>query len=84
MGGSLALWTALRHPASRGLVLVNPATQPQPADVREMIGDMLADGMEVVPGIGSDIADPGVAEIAYDGTPLAPLISLLDDGVWRR
>ena len=65
----------------RGLVLVNPVTEPQPVDVREMLGELLADGMAVVPGIGSDIAEPGVVEIAYPETPLAPLISLLDDGI---
>lgn len=81
MGGSLALWTALRHPDVLGLVLVNPATQPQAAEVRTMIGEMLADGTAVAPGIGSDIADPDAVEIAYDGTPLAPLISFLDDGL---
>jgi carboxylesterase len=81
MGGSLALWTALRHHDVLGLVLVNPATQPQADEVRTMIGDMLADGMAVVPGIGSDIADPDAVEIAYDGTPLPPLISFLDDGL---
>ena len=81
MGGSLALWTALGHADVLGLVLVNPATQPQPPEVRTMIGDMLADGMTVVPGIGSDIADPDAVEIAYPGTPLPPLISFLDDGL---
>jgi carboxylesterase len=81
MGGSLALWTALHRPGVRGLVLVNPLTQPQPDDVREMIGELLADGTDVVPGIGSDIAEPGVTEISYPVTPLAPLISLLDDGL---
>jgi carboxylesterase len=81
MGGSLALWTALSEPGVRGLVLVNPLTEPQPADVRQMIGDLLADGTAVAPGIGSDIAEPGVVEISYPGTPLAPLISLLDDGL---
>ncbi len=81
MGGSLGLWSALQHPAIRGLVLVNPLTEPQPADVREMIADLLATGTDVAPGIGSDIAKPGVTEVAYDGTPLAPLISLLDDGL---
>jgi carboxylesterase len=81
MGGSLALWTALHRPLIRGLVLINPLTEPQPAELRQMIGDLLAVGTEVVPGIGSDIARPGVTEIAYAETPLAPLISLLDDGV---
>ena len=81
MGGSLALWAALGRPDVLGLVLVNPATQPQPEEVRTMIGDLLADGMAIVPGVGSDIADPDATEIAYDGTPLAPLISFLDDGL---
>lgn len=81
MGGSLALWTALNHSEVLGLVLVNPATQPQADDVRAMIGEMLDDGVAVVPGIGSDIAKPDAVEIAYDGTPLAPLVSFLDDGL---
>jgi len=81
MGGSLALRVAFDHPETRGLVLVNPATQPQDDVVRAMIGEMLADGIDVAPGIGSDIADPEAVEIAYAGTPLAPLISLLDDGL---
>ena len=81
MGASLALWAALHRPGVRGLVLVNPVTEPQPPEVREMIGDLLAGGTEVVPGIGSDIAEPGVTEISYPATPLAPLISMLDDGV---
>ncbi len=81
MGGSLALRAALDHPEVRGLVLVNPATQPQADDVRSMIGEMLDDGVAVLPGIGSDIADPDAVEIAYDGTPLAPLVSFLDDGL---
>jgi carboxylesterase len=81
MGGSLALWTALRHPDVAGLVLVNPATQPQPPEVREMIGDLLAGGTELAPAIGSDVAEPGVVELAYEATPLAALVSLLDDGL---
>lgn len=81
MGGSLALWTALSQPRVDGLVLVNPATRPQPDDARSMIDEFLADGMDVVPGGGSDIADPDAVELAYDGTPLAPLASFLDDGL---
>jgi carboxylesterase len=81
MGGSLALWTALQQPDVLGLVLVNPATQPQPADVRAMMSELLESGTDVVPGIGSDIAEPGVEELAYAATPLAPLISFLDEGL---
>ena len=46
-----------------------------------MLDDFLDDGIEIVPGEGSDIADPDVVDIAYAGTPLAPLMSLLLDGV---
>lgn len=78
MGGALALWVALAHPEIVGLVCVNPACQPPAPDVRAMIDDALAAGTDVMPGIGSDIADPDAHEIAYDGTPLRPLVSFLD------
>ncbi|NND76450.1 MAG: alpha/beta fold hydrolase [Ilumatobacter sp.] len=81
MGGSLTLWTGLEHPDVRGLVCVNPATQTQPSEVLDMIAEMLADGVDVMPGIGSDIADPSAVEIAYPGTPLRPLLSFLNDGL---
>ena len=71
MGGSLTLWAGAEHPDVDGLICVNPATLPQPPEVMEMIDEALADGTEVMPGIGSDIADPDAVEIAYDGTPTA-------------
>jgi carboxylesterase len=37
--------------------------------------------MAVLPGIGSDIADPDAHENAYDGTPIEPLLSMLLDGI---
>lgn len=77
MGGSLTLWTGTQHPEVRGLVCVNPATQPQPAEVVEMLEDFLQNGMEVMPGIGSDIADPDVKETAYEGVPIRSLLSLV-------
>ena len=76
MGGSLALWLATRHPEIRGLVLVNPAAQPQSAEVVEMLDDFVQQGMTVLPGIGSDIADPDSKEDAYEGMPITPLLSL--------
>ncbi len=62
-------------------MLVNPATKPQPPEVMTMLADMLAGGTEVAPGIGSDIADPEVSESAYDGSPLRPLTSFIEDGL---
>jgi carboxylesterase len=81
MGGSLTLWMGLKHPEVRGLVCVNPATRPQPPEVMAMLHAALDEGSEVMPGIGSDIADPDAVEIAYDGTPVRPLLSFLEDGL---
>ena len=81
MGGTLTLWTALNHPEVAAAICVNPAAQPQPGEVVAMLDDLLAQGVEVMPAIGSDIAAPGVVEEAYAETPVAPLRSLLSDGV---
>lgn len=81
MGGSLTLWAACEHPEIAGIVCINPAAQPQPPEVMEMVRQMLAEGHEIMPGVGSDIADPEVRELAYDGTPLRCLVSLVEDGV---
>ena len=81
MGGSLTLWAGSQHPEIKGLVCVNPATQPQDTAVVDMIKGMIESGTEVMDGIGSDIAEPGVVELAYPGTPLAPLLSFQVEGL---
>lgn len=81
MGGTLTLWVGLQHPDAAGLVLVNPAAVNQANDALTMIKEMVDDGVTVAPGIGSDIADPDATEIAYEGTPLVPLLSLNNDGI---
>jgi carboxylesterase len=81
MGGSLTLRLGADHPEVLGLVCINPATQSQPAEVLAVLDGMLAEGTTVMPGIGSDIADPDVHESAYDGTPVAPLLSFMRDGL---
>lgn len=81
MGGTLALNAALDRPSIAGVVCINPLTRLRDADTMAMLDDLLDDGITVVPGEGSDIADPGGSDIAYSGTPLAPLKSLLLDGV---
>ena len=75
------MWTALQHPEVAGIVCINPATQPQPAELMEMLRGMVNDGVDHIPGIGADIADPDATESAYDETPLVPLISLVEDGL---
>jgi carboxylesterase len=39
---------------------------------------MLDAGETIAPGIGSDIADPEAHETAYAGSPLLPLLSLVE------
>jgi carboxylesterase len=46
-----------------------------------MLRGMAEGGTAILPGIGSDIADPEAKESAYEGTPIAALVSLLVDGV---
>lgn len=82
MGGSLVLRTAhLRRATVVGLVCINPLVRSRGDEVIEMLDDYLDDGIRVAPGEGSDIADPDSSDISYPGTPLAPLRSLLVDGV---
>jgi carboxylesterase len=78
MGGTLATWLAARHPETAALVVVNPAVEPGGEALLEMGRQLLADGTEVLPGIGSDIAAPGIAELSYDGSPVAALMSLVE------
>jgi carboxylesterase len=81
MGGTLVLRAALDHPAISALVCINPLTRVRDAETMAMLDDLLEDGIVVAPGEGSDIADPDASDIAYSGTPIAPLKSLLLDGV---
>ncbi len=81
MGGALALRIGADHPEVAGLVCINPATQPQAPEVLAMLQGMIDSGLEVMPAIGSDIADPDAHESAYDATPLRPLLSLVNDGL---
>lgn len=81
MGGTLALAAALGHPELAGLVCINPVTRPRDPMEMTMIDEFIDDGMEVAPGEGSDIADPDSADVAYDGTPLRPIRSLVIDGI---
>ena len=81
MGGALTLWMAAQHPEVLGIVCVNPATQPHPQEVIEMLQGMLDGGMETTDGVGGDIADPSAHESAYSGTPLAAVKSFWSDGL---
>jgi carboxylesterase len=77
MGGTISIWLAGRHPGINGVVVVNPLVDP-PADAFiEMLQATADGGTDRIPGIGSDIAKPGVVERAYGETPIEPLLSLL-------
>ena len=81
MGGALTLRLGADHPEVAGLVCINPVAQPQAPEIIEMLRGMAAEGTSVLPGIGSDIADPDAHESAYEGTPIEGLVSLLVDGI---
>lgn len=76
MGGTLACWLAERHGAVRGLAVVNPLVQPPADDLRAGARELLESGTEIWKGDPPDTADPSAVFPTYDGTPLAPLLSL--------
>ena len=78
MGGTLACWLAERHPDIAGMAVVNPLVDPPASDFRAALADLVAQGTEVIDGIGSDINKEGVVEAAYPGTPLSATLSLFD------
>jgi carboxylesterase len=81
MGGALTLRLGADHPNIAGLVCINPVAQPQASEVVDMLCGIADGGTAVLPGIGSDIADPDAKESAYEGTPIEALVSLLVDGI---
>ena len=51
------------------------------AEKARQLRGMLEAGTDVMPGIGSDIADPDSKEDAYGGTPIQPMLSLVEEGL---
>jgi carboxylesterase len=80
MGATLAVWLAAHRPEIAGVVAVNPTIDPPAESFRVMIRQMMADGHTTMPAVGNDVADPAVTELAYDATPLRPLLSLCEAG----
>jgi carboxylesterase len=76
MGGTLTAWLATRHPDIAAIAVVNPVAAPA-GDLASIVDDAVAGGTEIFPGIGSDIAEPGITESAYQGTPLRALRTLI-------
>jgi carboxylesterase len=78
MGGTLSCWLAERHSEIAGLVLINPLVRSIPAEQVDLLRGMADSGETLMDGIGSDIAQPDVAELSYSQTPIRPLLSLLE------
>ncbi len=78
MGGTLGAWLASRHPDIVGIALVNPQIEPTPPAVRDVLGLAAAQGVTEAPSIGSDIAQPGGEEVAYDAVPIVCVQSLAE------
>ena len=76
MGGTLTCWLAARHPEIAGIVCVNPAVEPPAESFMDIFQGSLDEGLETIPAIGNDVADPDSTELAYDATPVAAAQSL--------
>lgn len=78
MGGTLACWLAECHQEIAGIAVVNPLIDPPAEEFREALRELVAQGTEVIDGIGSDIAKDGAVEAAYPGTPMSAVLSLFE------
>ena len=84
MGGALTLRLGADHPEIAGLICINPAHSPSRPEVIAMLTGDGRRRHEVVPGIGSDIADPDAhRERLRRDAACEPLLSLLVDGAGR-
>ena len=78
MGGTLATWLASRHPEVAGLIAINAAVEPPGEALLDILRQTIEQGTHVMPAVGNDVADPEVKELAYDGVPVAGLLSLVE------
>ncbi|TKA08650.1 alpha/beta hydrolase [Actinacidiphila oryziradicis] len=75
MGGTLTLRLAAQHGAAiAGIMLVNPSLKADSHQLKAV--PVLRHLVPSVPGIASDIAKEGIAEVGYDRTPLHAVHSL--------
>ena len=78
MGGSLTLYLAEQHPEIAAIVLVNPVVEPDDfAPLVTMARAQLDAGELFIQGVGNDVADPDVTELAYTSMPNAAVLSLV-------
>lgn len=75
MGGTLTLYLAEKHPELAGIMPINAAVDmPELKKNYEMLKDS---GIRFIDGIGSDIKQAGVKELAYPQTPVKSMGDLL-------
>lgn len=77
MGGALTCVLAVEHPDIAGIACVNAATQVND-EIRATVEQMLVEGNDYIPPVGSDIALEGATENAYEATPVPPLLTMFD------
>jgi carboxylesterase len=69
MGGTLTLYMAGKYPeAFAGIIPINAVVRLDSADLAGLA--YAPDAPPVIPGIGSDIKQPGMVELAYAGVPV--------------
>ena len=78
MGATLAAWVTVRNPGTAGLVAINGMFEPPAPSFLELLRTSLDQGVDRFAAIGSDIALPGVGEGAYESSPIAPMISMME------
>jgi len=77
MGGTLTLYLAEQHPEIAAIVLVNPVVEPDDfAPLVNVARAQLDAGELFIQGVGNDVADPAVTELAYTSMPNAAVLSL--------
>lgn len=75
MGGTLTLFMAGQYPELfRGIIPINAVVFFNNADMASLA--YMRDAPPVIPGIGSDIKEPGIREMAYDVVPTAAIKEL--------
>lgn len=79
MGGTLTLYLAERHPKISGIIVINAATELP--DMQDYYRELINKDVRFVEGIGSDIKQEGIEELAYEQTPvkaMGELVALMD------
>lgn len=75
MGGTLTLYLAEKYPDILGIIPINAAIAM--ADFENYYETLVQEGKRFVPGIGSDVKDEDVKELAYRQSPVKSMEQLV-------